>query len=102
MLLLLLTTAAAAAAAAAAATAAATTAIATIYYYILCLFLLPLPLLLPLLNPTMYVHMHAPTTGHRGGEDTLEGGGRGGPVKPGSYIYIYICIKSHHLDTVWT
>ena len=68
MLLLLLTTAAAAAAAAAgAATAAATTAITTIYYYILCLFLLPLPLLLPLLNPTMYVHMHAPTTGHRGG-----------------------------------
>ena len=44
-------------------------------YYILCLFLLPLPLLLPLLNPTMYVHMYAPTTGHK--EDTLEGGGGG-------------------------
>ena len=49
----------------------------TIYYVILCLFLLPLPLLLLLLNPTMYVHMYAPTTGHRGGEDTLEGGGGG-------------------------
>ena len=39
----------------------------------------------------MYVHMYAPTTGHRGGEDTLEGG-EGGPVKPGSYIYINIYI----------
>ena len=46
-------------------------------------------LLLPFLNPTMYVHMYAPTTGHRGGGGYLGGGGgRGGPVKPGSYIYI--------------
>ena len=63
------------AAAAAAATAAATTTTTTIYYYILCLFLLPLPLLL--LNPTMYVHLYAPTTGHRGGRIPWRGGGGG-------------------------
>ena len=81
------TTNAAATTAAAAATAAATTTTTTIYYYILCPFLLPLLLLL--LNSTMYVHMYARTTGHRGGRIPWRGG-RGGPVKPGSYIIIFI------------
>ena len=90
------TTNAAATTAAAAATAAATTTTTTIYYYILCLFLLPLPLLLLLLNPTMYVHMYAPTTGHRGG-GYLGGGGEGG-TSEAWLIYIYIYIYTNAID----
>ena len=88
------TAAATTAAAAAAATAAATTTTTTIYYYILCPFLLPLPLLLLLLKPTMYVHMYAPTTGHRGGGRIPWRGGEGGTSEAWLiYIqqyYIYI------------
>ena len=58
-------------------------------YYILCLFLLPLPLLLSLLNPTMYVHMYAPTTGHRGGRIPWRGGEGGTSEAWLIYIYIY-------------
>ena len=84
-------------AAAAAATAAATTTTTTIYYYILCLFLFPLPLLLLLLNPTMYVHMYAPTTGHTGGEDTLEGGEGGTSEVYSIYIYVYVIHTRKHI-----
>ena len=73
-------------AAAAAATAAATTTTTTIYYYILCLFLFPLLLLL--LNPTMYVHMYAPTTGHRGGRVPWRKGEGG--TSEAWLIYIHI------------
>ena len=40
---------------------------------------------------TMYVHMYAPTTVHRGGEDTF-GGGEGGGRRGLAHIYIYIHI----------
>ena len=84
------TNAAATTAAAAAAAAAATTTTTTILLYTMSIFT-STSTSTSTFKPN-YVCTHVcPHHRPQGGEDTLEGG-RGGPVKPGSYIYIYIYV----------
>ena len=84
------TTNAAATTAAAAATAAATTTTTTIYYYILYMSnFISTSTSTSTFKPN-YVCTHVcPHHRPQGGGGYLGGGGRGGPVKPGSYIHMY-------------